>query len=228
MSSSDQAPANSVDPDVALSMDDLALRRPGQGVSEKAEELRRAEPFGSALRRVLRVTAGDGTYRKGGKGEVLVGKRLAKLGAEWRVLHSIPVGDKGTDIDHLVIGPGGVFTLNTKNHSGQRVWVHTHALKVNGSPHNDYLHASRAEARKASRLLGAASGLPIEVTGVVVVIAERLDVKGMPQVTPVIARKRIVDWLRSQPLRLTPQQVESIYAVARRPETWRPNAMWLI
>ena len=109
-----------------------------------------------------------------------MGKRLAGLGDEWRVLHSIPVGDKGTDIDHLVLGPGGVFRLNTKNHSGQRVWVHTQAFKVNGSSHNDYLRASRAEARKASRLLGSASGLPVEVTGVIVVIADRLDIECMP------------------------------------------------
>ena len=30
------------------SLEDLAIRRPGQGVSEKAEELRRTEPFRSA------------------------------------------------------------------------------------------------------------------------------------------------------------------------------------
>jgi hypothetical protein len=205
----------------ASSMDDLAFRRPGHRVSEKAEELRRTEPFRSALRRVLGVTAGDGTYRKGGKGEVLVGKRLAKLGDEWRVLHSIPIGDKGTDIDHLVIGPGGVFTLNTKNHSGQRVWVYTHAFKVNGSSHNDYLRASRSEARKAGRLLSAASAFPVEVTGVVVVIADRLYIKGMPPETPVVARKMIVGWLRSQPLRLSVSAIEAIYAAARLLRTWQ-------
>ena len=95
--------------------------------------------FADAVRRLLGITAGDGAYRKGGKGERLVAKRLAKLGEEWLVLHSIPVGDKGTDIDHLVMGPGGVFSLNTKNHSGQRVWVHTHAFRVNGARHEDYL-----------------------------------------------------------------------------------------
>lgn len=201
--------------------DDLAFRRPGHVPFQTAEELRRAEPVRSALRRVLGVTAGDGAYRKGGKGEVLVGKRLAKLGDAWRILHSIPVGDKGTDIDHLVIGPGGVFSLNTKNHSGQKVWVHTHAFRVNGSPHNEYLRASRAEARKASRLLGAVSGLPIEVIGVIVVIADSLDIKGMPADTPVVGRKRIADWLKSQPLRLSPLHIEVVFQAARQSATWR-------
>jgi hypothetical protein len=207
-------------PAVSLA-DDLAFRRAGQGVSETAERLRRAEPVRSVVRRLLRVTAGDAAYRKGGKGEVLVGRRLEKLSVEWRVLHSIPIGDKGTDIDHLVIGPGGVFTLNTKNHSGQSVWVHTQAFRVNGRPHNEYLHTSRTEARKASRVLGAESGLLVEVKGVVVVIADRLDIKGMPPETSVVARKNIAHWLMSQPLRLTSSQIESIYAVARRPATWQ-------
>ena len=202
-------------------VEDLALRLPGQNVSEKAEELRRAEPVRSAVRRILGVTAGDGTYRKGGKGEILVGKRLAKLNEEWKVLHSIPVGVQGTDIDHLVIRPGGVFSLNTKNHSGQLVWVHTHAFKVNGFSHQDYLRASRAEARKASRLLGAASGIPIEVKGVIVVIADRLDIKGMPPETPVVARKRIGDWLTSQPEHLDRLQIGTIFAAARQLDTWR-------
>ena len=99
-------------------------RRPGEGVARQAEELRRARPVLSALRRVLGVHVGDGAYWKGGKGERLVGKRLAKLGHEWRVLHSIPIGGRGTDVDHLVIGPGGVYSLNTKNHSGKKVWAH--------------------------------------------------------------------------------------------------------
>ena len=83
-------------------------------MSETAEELREAfHRYAASSDVFLRVTAGDGAYRKGGKGEVLVGKRLEKLSDEWRVLRSIPVGNKGTDIDHLVIGPGGVFSLNT-------------------------------------------------------------------------------------------------------------------
>ena len=199
---------------------DLANRRPGQGVAEQADELRRAQPVLSALRRVLGVHVGDGAYRKGGKGERLVGKRLAKLGQEWRVLHSIPIGDRGTDIDHLVIGPPGVYSLNTKNHAGKKVWVHTNAFRVNGHRHNEYLWASRSEAEKSSRLLATACGFSVPVTGVVVVIADRLDVREMPPVTPVIARKRIVDWLRSQPPHLSPAEVESIYGAARQPATW--------
>ncbi len=41
----------------------------------------------------------------------------------WRVLHAIPVGERGSDIDHLAIGPAGVFTINAKYHAGAKIWV---------------------------------------------------------------------------------------------------------
>ncbi|MBG6212216.1 hypothetical protein RCH23_000129 [Cryobacterium sp. CAN_C3] len=44
---------------------------------------------------------------------------LSKLGPEWTVLHAVPVGSGSSDIDHVVIGPAGVFTINTKNHTGK-------------------------------------------------------------------------------------------------------------
>jgi hypothetical protein len=62
----------------------------------------------------------------------VVGARLDRLPDGWCVLNAIPVGDRGADIDHLVIGPGGVFTLNTKHHPKGKVWVAENALLVNG------------------------------------------------------------------------------------------------
>jgi hypothetical protein len=43
-----------------------------------------------------------------------VAKGLPKLDEAWRVLHSVPVGSRDSDIDHVVIGPGGVYTINAK------------------------------------------------------------------------------------------------------------------
>ncbi|BDZ50137.1 hypothetical protein GCM10025867_23780 [Frondihabitans sucicola] len=47
-------------------------------------------------------------------GEIEVAERLRALGTRgeaWRVLHSVPIGAGTSDIDHVVIGPAGVFTL---------------------------------------------------------------------------------------------------------------------
>jgi hypothetical protein len=52
--------------------------------------------------------------RRGRRGSLAV--RLPRLADQWRVRHAVPIGDKGSDIDHVVIGPGGVFTINAKHH----------------------------------------------------------------------------------------------------------------
>ncbi len=138
------------------------------------------------------------------------------------MIHSVPVGEKDTDIDHVVIGPPGVFTLNTKNHSGRNVWVHTHAFKVSG--HNqDYLKKSRAEAKRAAKLLSAACGLSVPVEPMIVVLSAKLTVKGQPQDVSVGGPRTIYRWLTSRPPVLSPEAVEMIYEHARRDVTWRPS-----
>jgi hypothetical protein len=57
-------------------------------------------------------------WRKGADGERLVGRVLESLHEQgWRVLHDISFG--GANIDHVAIGPGGIFTIETKSHSGR-------------------------------------------------------------------------------------------------------------
>ncbi|MDP9431276.1 MAG: NERD domain-containing protein [Actinomycetota bacterium] len=48
-------------------------------------------------------------WRIGADGEKAVAARLAELGDRWRVLHAVPVGERGSDIDHVVIGPRLAF-----------------------------------------------------------------------------------------------------------------------
>jgi len=48
------------------------------------------------------------------------------------VLHAVPIGGRGSDIDHVLIGPGGVFVLNTKTHPGGKIWAGRNAIRVNG------------------------------------------------------------------------------------------------
>ena len=198
---------------------DLAENKAGQGVRAEADAAKRAHPWKTGLGELFGVQTDAAAWAKGCKGEELVAKRLAKLGPEWKVIHSIPVGTKGTDIDHLVIGPGGVFSLNTKNHLGKRVWVHTEVVKVNGQS-RDYPRLSEHEADKTSRILSAACGFAVGVTGVVVVLASALEFGGQPTRARVVGRKEIARWLRARPAVLDATAVAAIYAVARQSTTW--------
>jgi hypothetical protein len=57
-----------------------------------------------------------GRLSRGEQGELVVGAVLESLDG-WRVLHDVSLG-RG-NIDHVLIGPGGIFAVETKSHPGR-------------------------------------------------------------------------------------------------------------
>ncbi len=103
---------------------------------------------------------------------------------------------QGIDIDHLVIGPGGVYTINAKHHPGANMWVGGDTLLINGQAQS-YIRNSRHEANRASRLLTAASGFPVFAAGAVVLVAaQQITIKKPPPDVRIIGRKELTRWLR--------------------------------
>jgi hypothetical protein len=203
--------------------EDLAAHRPGVMAREQALALKNAAPVRTFLARALGVHTDERAWRVGADGEELVAaqlQRLAKKDPRWRFLHAIPVGDKGSDIDHLVVGPGGVFTLNAKHHRGGRVWVRGDMFMVNGQ-RLPYIRNSRHEAARASRLLTAVCGMPVDVHGVVVPVgADSLKIKDGPPDVSIVNRMALRDWLRRRVTSLSDEQTAAIFEVARRSTTW--------
>jgi hypothetical protein len=199
--------------------EDLALNRPGETLREKSAEIKRAHPMLVFTLRLVGAHSDERAWRRGAEGEEEVAFQLRKLGEGWRVLHSVPVGTGDTDIDHVVIGPPGVFTLNSKNHLGGRVSVNAKAIYVNGT-YQPYIAKSRAEGKRAAKLLSAACGYQVAVRPLIVIMASDLRIKGSPEGVNVVGRKRIFKWLAGQTPTLTRDAVDAIYAVARRRSTW--------
>lgn len=210
--------------EAASEWQDLAEHRAGAMAREQALALRQAAPVRTFLARALGVHTDERAWRVGADGEEMVAAqlhRLAKKDPRWRFLHAIPVGAKGSDIDHLVVGPGGVFTLNAKHHPGASVWVRGDTFMVNGQ-RLPYICNSRHEAARSSRLLTAVCGFPVFVSGVVVPVgADKLAIKDSPRDVSVVNRMALRDWLRRRSTRLSDEQVLAIYEQARRPTTWQ-------
>jgi hypothetical protein len=198
---------------------DLTANKPGAAARQQAVRLRKQAPIRNALARMLNVQTPAGAFRTGAEGEEIVARRLAKLDSHWCILHAVPVGDRGSDIDHVVIGPPGVFTLNTKNHVGKNVWVAERAFMVNGQK-TDYLRNSRFEATRSSRMLSSACGFTVTVEPAIVVIAAQLTVKHQPSGVQVLEHRQVVKWLRHRPAVLTSEGVEVLFSHARMPSTW--------
>lgn len=206
---------------------DLSLNRPGQAVRAEADarlaEMKSQSKVGTFLKRAFDVKTDERAYRVGAAGEEAVGPRLERLAKRgWHVLHSIPVGERGSDIDHLLIGHGGVYTVNTKNHPGGRVWVGEHAIRVNGQP-TKYLPKSRYEAERVRKALHRHLGEDLPVRAVLVfltgTVLPQVTIKQMPDVL-VLDRMDIPGVFKRAPQRLTAEAVERVYEVARRSATW--------
>lgn len=203
---------------------DLATNVPGAMAREQAVAARAAAPFRSRLARVIGVHTDERAWRVGAVGEEKVAEQFEKVlkkDPRWRFLHSIPVGNRGSDIDHFAVGPGGVFTFNAKYHAGAKIWSRGDTLLVNGQA-KPYVRNSRHEAQRAARLLTAACGFDVYVEGIIVPVRAESVVNKLPRPegVGVVPRFQVSKWLRRQRDALDEETVEAIYAAARRPETW--------
>lgn len=205
---------------------DLSDTAPGAAARERAIAERSAAPIRTTVARLLGVHTDERAWRIGADGEEAVAAQLSSLAPAWKVVHAVPVGENGADMDHVVIGPGGVFTVNAKHHPGATIWVGGNTFLVNGN-RTHYVRNSRHEATRAGKLLSAQAGLPVDVTGIIAVMAARrgMTVKAQPAdgKVVVVARREIAGYLASRPTVFAYEQVDALYELARRSTTWRPR-----
>jgi hypothetical protein len=154
-------------------------------------------------------------------GEQMVARQLRTLPEDWLVLHSVPVGTKGSDIDHVVVSPSGrVLTLNTKHSPGGKVWVSPKSILVNGQ-RRTYLRNSQHEASRAARLVAAATGGHVDTLAVIVVVGASLTHKGEPDNVAVVTVKQLVHFLTSRLAQARSDvAAETIRCAVSQPQTW--------
>jgi hypothetical protein len=127
------------------------------------------------------------------------------------------------DEANVVVGPGGVFTINTKHHPDASVWVGGNTFMVNGH-RQPYVRNARFEAERAAKLLSPAAGFAVRTTGLIVVVGAHkgFNVKSQPEGVHVLGRKQLVAWLCGLAPALFADEVERTFRVARRSDTWQP------
>ena len=197
---------------------DLLKNKPGAALDGKIGELAQSR-WKQLLARLL--GRAPSSWAVGRQGERITGARLNRLrGKGWCVLHSIPLAS-GADIDHVVIGPSGVFTINTKHHRGARIWVGDRVVIVNSTRANAYIPASIHEAERAGRLLTKLCGFPVTVRPVLAFVgAARVVVKAVDPGVLIAEGCSVDRTLVAMPPVLTGADVEVISAVARDGRAW--------
>lgn len=109
----------------------------------------------------------DWRWEEGARGEFLVGEELEKLYKEgFHVFHDYYSVDRG-NVDHFVVGPPGVFAIETKAWKGE-IMVKDDKFQVDGRPRSkDPINQVRGEAKDVRRLIADACGATYWVNPIV-------------------------------------------------------------
>jgi hypothetical protein len=153
----------------------------------------------------------------------------------WWVLHSVPLGDgRGdgqahTDVDHLLIGPPGLVSINTKHHRTGKLYLDGDQLVLNGR-RTDYVPKARREADRVTSFLHTAltahghaelvGRLPVRP--LLAIVGGRLMTERWPAGVTVVMTSTLIEAVRAFPVVLDPDQVAAVYELARRSTTWNP------
>lgn len=143
--------------------------------------------------------------------ELVAGDALEGLGPSWDLLHDLPLTD-GL-LDHLAIGPAGVFAIRTMHADGSEVVVAAEGLAVAGEPSADVALAQAAAAEVSATL-----GAPVQPL-VVVVGARRLSRRGDAGVL-VLASAELWRMLGRAPRALSGDEVARLSDLADLESTW--------
>lgn len=162
------------------------------------------------------------SWIKGVEGEQETARYLGLLGPEWKVIHAIPVGTSGKDLDHLVIGPTGVFVINSKNHPSANALVSGGKIIIGRQPWSEPASAFK-DANHVADILSSAVGFPVPTTGVVSLVGvKRITIGDEYPVATVLHSRGLAKMIRqARPNQgLNESQVELLYSVATQASTW--------
>jgi Nuclease-related domain len=153
-------------------------------------------------------------WRRGSAGERRTARLLGPLERHgWAVLHDLAVPGSAANIDHLAIGPGGVFVIDSKHYRGR--------LKLDGSGrlwHGRYplaptLCAVSFEADQAAQVLPDPG---VVVVPIVAVHGAKVPWgKVVMNGVPVVSARRLSSMLRELPGVLGPERIAVLAHQAR-------------
>jgi hypothetical protein len=152
--------------------------------------------------------------RRGILGEEAVADVLAGLPSSYWVLHGVSTGHG--DVDHVVIGPTGVFALETKAWQG-KFYRRRGQLYCNGKPAEHVLRQARGAAGQVRQLLLEAG---IDVWVEAVVVAAWASVARSPvrfRKSYVVSIKDVVGFVTDRPPSLNSSTVLQAKTTLMRP-----------
>jgi hypothetical protein len=152
-------------------------------------------------------------WRRGAAGEQRTARLLGPLERQgWVVLHDLALPGSRANLDHLVIGPGGVFVVDSKQYRGRLQLDPSGRLWHGRYPLAPTLRAVSFEADRAAQVLAD----PHVVVPIVAVHGAQVPWgKVVTQGVPVVSARRLPTMLRTLPAVLGPERVAWLAHQAR-------------
>lgn len=203
----------------------------GQSIVEELLRQHGERPSRSWLARTLGASpldANELSWLRAAQAEMIVGEILGRLPEDYTVYHSLPIQNTAFWIDHLVVGPGGIFSINSKTH-----WDRDLAGSLRSIPIGDhampYLRDARFESAQVTALLAAELPAGTVVQPVIVLVnPHKILLAHKPNAVTVIDSPRLRRWLVGRPRVFSEQQQAALTAVIDDPATWRSAGQPLV
>jgi hypothetical protein len=153
-------------------------------------------------------------WRRGAAGERRTARLLGPLERQgWAVLHDLAVPGSRANLNHLVIGPGGVFVIDSKQYRGRLGLDPSGRLWHGRSPLAPTLRTVSFEADQAAQVLPDPG---VAVVPIVAVHGAQVPWgKVVTDGVPVVAARRLPSMLRTLPAVLGPERVADLADQAR-------------
>jgi len=137
-------------------------------------------------------------------------RRLEALPHTWTVLHNVFVAEQTSHVDHLMIGPPGVFAVDSRTYANR--------VRVSGDD------MWSGESPKTSDALTTKKHVEVlaDVLGVDIPAALCIHTAPLPSIRfviadiTVLAPEGLVPWIRGRPPRLLDFEVSALTAAARQ------------
>jgi hypothetical protein len=131
-----------------------ARREYERRTTSREQRIRTAHPrLGGLILALSDEPQSTQAWQRGAVGEEIMAERLKDLPDTWRVLHDRRIPGSRANIDHIAIGPTGVWVIDAKRYKGKRP-----ALHVEGGILRPRVESLRIGGRDGSRLVAGVQG----------------------------------------------------------------------
>ncbi len=161
--------------------------------------------------------------RAGAAGEAVLPQLLAELPDSFTLLNGVPVPGSRADIDHVLVGPSGIWAIEAKHHVGMvqcvgDAWGYAR-LGARGVPQQGHIGNPSQQARRAADALERylrLKGVEQPVQPLVVFTHPRVELSVEQPTVPIVRAAEVAELFTGQPSRLPPQARQRVVVTLRK------------